>query len=58
MGKRLGLLRAVYLVCASCMGSFAFAFDTGVISVSIQSKLEFLITDFTLRRRCSRVEIL
>ncbi|KAJ5619847.1 MFS sugar transporter [Penicillium lagena] len=32
MGKRLGLLRAVYLVCASCMGSFAFAFDTGVIS--------------------------
>lgn len=32
MGKRLGLLRAIYLVSASCMGSFAFAFDTGVIS--------------------------
>lgn len=32
MGHRLGLLRAIYLVSASCMGSFAFAFDTGVIS--------------------------
>ncbi|KAJ5634561.1 hypothetical protein N7528_002403 [Penicillium herquei] len=32
MGRRLGLLRAAYLVSASCMGSFAFAFDTGVIS--------------------------
>ncbi|KAI9926795.1 hypothetical protein AWENTII_011425 [Aspergillus wentii] len=32
MGRRLGLVRAVYLVSASCMGSFAFAFDTGVIS--------------------------
>ncbi|KAE8149519.1 general substrate transporter [Aspergillus avenaceus] len=32
MGRRLGLFRAVYLVSASCMGSFAFAFDTGVIS--------------------------
>ncbi|KAF9883677.1 hypothetical protein FE257_003061 [Aspergillus nanangensis] len=32
MGRRLGLLRAIYLVSASCMGSFAFAFDTGVIS--------------------------
>ncbi|KAB8072248.1 hypothetical protein BDV29DRAFT_196976 [Aspergillus leporis] len=32
MGRRLGLFRAVYLASASCMGSFAFAFDTGVIS--------------------------
>ncbi|KAJ5721554.1 MFS sugar transporter [Penicillium malachiteum] len=35
MGRRLGLLRAAYLVSASCMGSFAFAFDTGVISRSV-----------------------
>ncbi|OKO98388.1 Quinate permease [Penicillium subrubescens] len=32
MGRKLGLFRAAYLVSASCMGSFAFAFDTGVIS--------------------------
>ncbi|KAJ5125920.1 MFS sugar transporter [Penicillium atrosanguineum] len=32
MGRKLGLLRAAYLVSASCMGSFAFAFDTGIIS--------------------------
>ncbi|KAJ5856432.1 MFS sugar transporter [Penicillium soppii] len=32
MGRKLGLVRAIYLVAASCMGSFAFAFDTGVIS--------------------------
>ncbi|KAJ5755676.1 general substrate transporter [Penicillium manginii] len=32
MGRKLGLFRAVYLVSASCMGSFAFAFDTGIIS--------------------------
>ncbi|KAE8137633.1 general substrate transporter [Aspergillus pseudotamarii] len=32
MGRRLGLFRATYLASASCMGSFAFAFDTGVIS--------------------------
>ncbi|KAL4804464.1 general substrate transporter [Aspergillus unguis] len=32
MGRKLGLLRATYLASASCMGSFAFAFDTGVIS--------------------------
>ncbi|PWY71005.1 MFS sugar transporter [Aspergillus heteromorphus CBS 117.55] len=32
MGRKLGLFRAIYLVSASCMGSFAFAFDTGVIS--------------------------
>ncbi|RJE20429.1 Sugar and other transporter [Aspergillus sclerotialis] len=32
MGKRLGTIRAIYLVSASCMGSFAFAFDTGVIN--------------------------
>lgn len=32
MGRKLGVFRAVYLVSASCMGSFAFAFDTGVIS--------------------------
>lgn len=36
MGRKLGLFRAAYLVSASCMGSFAFAFDTGVISVSTQ----------------------
>lgn len=35
MGRKLGLFRAVYLVSASCMGSFAFAFDTGIISSSI-----------------------
>lgn len=33
MGRKLGLFRAIYLVSASCMGSFAFAFDTGVISM-------------------------
>jgi hypothetical protein len=38
MGKRLGLLRAIYLVSASCMGSFAFAFDTGVISALLPIK--------------------
>ncbi|KAJ5089890.1 MFS sugar transporter [Penicillium argentinense] len=32
MGRKLGLFRAIYLVSASCMGSFAFAFDTGIIS--------------------------
>ncbi|OQD66317.1 hypothetical protein PENDEC_c048G04498 [Penicillium decumbens] len=32
MGRKLGLFRAAYLVSASCMGSFAFAFDTGIIS--------------------------
>ncbi|RAL16299.1 putative MFS sugar transporter [Aspergillus homomorphus CBS 101889] len=32
MGRKLGLFRAICLVSASCMGSFAFAFDTGVIS--------------------------
>jgi sugar porter (SP) family MFS transporter len=32
MGRTLGLLRAIYIICVSCMGSFAFAFDTGVIS--------------------------
>ncbi|OOO10630.1 sugar transporter [Aspergillus oryzae] len=32
MGRKLGLFRATYLASASCMGSFAFAFDTGVIS--------------------------
>jgi hypothetical protein len=32
MGRRLGLVRAAYLVAVSCMGSFAFAFDTGIIS--------------------------
>ncbi|KAJ9317121.1 MFS quinate transporter [Paecilomyces variotii] len=32
MGRRLGLFRAIYLVCIACMGSFAFAYDTGVIS--------------------------
>ncbi|KAH2670799.1 hypothetical protein KXV66_008369 [Aspergillus fumigatus] len=37
MGKRLGLLRAIYLVSASCMGSFAFAFDTGVIMSILQA---------------------
>lgn len=35
MGRKLGIFRAVYLVSASCMGSFAFAFDTGIISLSI-----------------------
>ncbi|RDW81214.1 putative MFS sugar transporter [Aspergillus mulundensis] len=32
MGRKLGFFRAIYLASASCMGSFAFAFDTGVIS--------------------------
>ncbi|KAL2858025.1 general substrate transporter [Aspergillus pseudoustus] len=32
MGRKLGIFRAIYLASASCMGSFAFAFDTGVIS--------------------------
>jgi hypothetical protein len=32
MGHRLGLFRAVYIVCISSLGAFAFAFDTGVIS--------------------------
>ncbi|KAJ5993845.1 MFS sugar transporter [Penicillium sp. IBT 35674x] len=32
MGRKLGLIRAAYLASASCMGSFAFAFDTGIIS--------------------------
>lgn len=37
MGRKLGLVRACYLASASCMGSFAFAFDTGVISMSRRS---------------------
>ncbi|KAH8704976.1 general substrate transporter [Talaromyces proteolyticus] len=32
MGRTVGLVRAVYIACVSCLGSFAFAFDTGVIS--------------------------
>ena len=32
MGAKLGLFRAVYIVCVSSLGAFAFAFDTGVIS--------------------------
>ncbi|KAL1979694.1 hypothetical protein VTN96DRAFT_5277 [Rasamsonia emersonii] len=32
MARTLGLLRVIYIVAVSCMGSFAFAFDTGVIS--------------------------
>jgi hypothetical protein len=34
MGYKLGLTRASYIVSVSCFGSFAFAFDTGVISMS------------------------
>ncbi|KAN0079062.1 General substrate transporter [Elaphomyces granulatus] len=34
MGHNLGLTRASYIVSVSCFGSFAFAFDTGVISMS------------------------
>ncbi|KAK2761712.1 hypothetical protein FQN54_001540 [Arachnomyces sp. PD_36] len=32
MGYKLGVFRAVYLVCVCCMGSFTFAYDTGIIS--------------------------
>lgn len=31
MGKKLGTFRAVYLVALSCVGSFLFAYDTGVV---------------------------
>lgn len=31
MGKRLGTFRAVYLVALSCVGSFLFAYDTGIV---------------------------
>lgn len=31
MGKQLGRLRAVFLVSVCCVGSFLFAYDTGII---------------------------
>lgn len=31
MGKALGTFRAVYLVALCCVGSFLFAYDTGII---------------------------
>lgn len=31
MGKTLGLIRAVYMVSICCVGSFLFAYDTGII---------------------------
>lgn len=31
MGKQLGRLRAVFLVSICCVGSFLFAYDTGII---------------------------
>jgi hypothetical protein len=31
MGKRLGAFRATYLVVLSCIGSFLFAYDTGIV---------------------------
>jgi hypothetical protein len=31
MGKALGTFRAVYLVALCCIGSFLFAYDTGVV---------------------------
>jgi hypothetical protein len=31
MGKRLGAFRATYLVLLSCIGSFLFAYDTGIV---------------------------
>ena len=30
-GRRLGVFRAVYLVCLCCTGSFIFAYDTGIV---------------------------
>jgi hypothetical protein len=31
MGKALGTFRAIYLVAICCVGSFLFAYDTGII---------------------------
>lgn len=31
MGKQLGAFRATYLVALSCIGSFLFAYDTGIV---------------------------
>lgn len=31
MGKTLGNIRAVYMVALCCVGSFLFAYDTGII---------------------------
>lgn len=31
MGKRLGTIRAIYLVSLCCIGSFIFAYDTGIV---------------------------
>lgn len=31
MGRALGNFRAVYLVCLCCIGSFLFAYDTGIV---------------------------
>jgi hypothetical protein len=31
MSKRLGTFRAIYLVALCCVGSFLFAYDTGIV---------------------------
>lgn len=36
MGKLLGRLRAVFLVSLCCVGSFLFAYDTGIIGGILQ----------------------
>lgn len=44
MGKALGNFRAIYLVSLCCVGSFLFAYDTGVIGGVL--KLESFQIDF------------
>lgn len=31
MGKQLGIVRSYYLVAVCCIGSFLFAYDTGIV---------------------------
>ena len=38
MGKRLGNFRATYLVALSCIGSFLFAYDTGIVGAVLTLK--------------------
>lgn len=62
MGRTLGLFRAVYLVAISCMGSFAFAYDTGVISTSSLINFGLNVHNtalmLTSSRRCSHPRII
>lgn len=38
MGKRLGAFRATYLVVLCCIGSFLFAYDTGIVGTVLTLK--------------------